>query len=170
MIEGMIMRIFVFFISALLSFNLAAEECKFSFNESELISSIGIAPVKQEIIKDEGITKRQYEFRRELSSEEMLSDDADEKYEPQFYISVYNPSCPQKIIVWFFKDNKNTMDLSNEVLAGRAFKYLTGVNESIFENKMKKFLKVQSFESFDERTDSKFIKSGGIYSIDVQLR
>ncbi|EIK4633362.1 hypothetical protein LJ356_004295, partial [Salmonella enterica subsp. enterica serovar Derby] len=50
------MRIFVFFISALLSFNLAAEECKFSFNESELISSIGIAPVKQEIIKDEGIT------------------------------------------------------------------------------------------------------------------
>ncbi len=56
MIEGMIMRIFVFFISALLSFNLAAEECKFSFNESELISSIGIAPVKQEIIKDEGIT------------------------------------------------------------------------------------------------------------------
>ncbi|EOF6092620.1 hypothetical protein ACK1FD_004764, partial [Salmonella enterica] len=73
-----------------------------------------------------------YEFRRELSSEEMLSDDADEKYEPQFYISVYNPSCPQKVIVWFFKDNKNTMDLSNEVLAGRAFKYLTGVNESIF--------------------------------------
>ncbi|ECV4667230.1 hypothetical protein DWU69_17490, partial [Salmonella enterica subsp. enterica serovar Derby] len=104
------------------------------------------------------------------SSEEMLSDDADEKYEPQFYISVYNPSCPQKVIVWFFKDNKNTMDLSNEVLAGRAFKYLTGVNESIFENKMKKFLKVQSFESFDERTDSKFIKSGNIYSIDVQLR
>ncbi|ERA05134.1 hypothetical protein G995_02227 [Escherichia coli UMEA 3805-1] len=49
-------------------------------------------------------------------------------------------------------------------------KYLTGVNESIFENKMKKFLKVQSFESFDERTDSKFIKSGDIYSIDVQLR
>lgn len=35
---------------------------------------------------------------------------------------------------------------------------------------MKKFLKVQSFESFDERTDSKFIKSGNIYSIDVQLR
>ncbi|MFO6427540.1 hypothetical protein ACLBOM_28750 [Escherichia coli] len=63
MIEGMIMRIFVFFISALFLFNLAAEG-KFSFNESELISSIGIAPVKQEIIKDEGITKRQYEFRR----------------------------------------------------------------------------------------------------------
>lgn len=78
MIEGMIMRILFFYICTFI-FNLAAEECKFSFNESELISSIGIAPVKQEIIKDEGITKRQYEFRRELSSEEMLSDDADEK-------------------------------------------------------------------------------------------
>lgn len=63
---------------------MAAEECKFSFNESELISSIGIAPVKQEIIKDEGITKRQYEFRRELSSEEMLSDDADENMSRSF--------------------------------------------------------------------------------------
>lgn len=85
---------------------MAAEECKFSFNESELISSIGIAPVKQEIIKDEGITKRQYEFRRELSSEEMLSDDADEKYEPQFYISVYNPSCPQRLLFGFSKTIK----------------------------------------------------------------
>ena len=105
-----------------------------------------------------------------MSFEEMLGDNDNEKYEPQFYISVYNPSCPQKVIIWFFKDNKNTQTLSNEVLAGRAFKYLTGVNESIFENKMKKFSKVQSFESFDERTDSKFIKSGNVYSIDVQLR
>lgn len=105
MIEGMIMRIFVF-ISALLSFNLAAEECKFSFNESELISSIGIAPVKQEIIKDEGITKRQYEFRRELSSEEMLSDDADENMSRSFIYLFIIHHAHKRLLFGFSKTIK----------------------------------------------------------------
>lgn len=164
------MRVLLLLMVFFLTFGVSAEQCSIRFNESELITSVGKTPTAKKIVKENGVTKKQYEFRRELSSEEALSDSADEKYEPQFYLSIYNPSCSKRVKIWYFEDNKNTEALSNKTLAGRAFKYLTGVEESIFENKLKKFSNVQSFESFDDKTDSKFIKSGGVYSIDVYFR
>lgn len=164
------MRVILFLITSLFAFGAVAGQCSLNFIESELIASVGTPPVKQKTIKEDGLTKRQYEFRNELSDEERLSDTAEENYKPQFYLTVYNPSCPRRVKIWFYEDNKNTMDLSNATFAGRAFKYLTGVEESIFENKMKRFSSVQHFESFDDNTDSKFIKIGNIYSIDVYFR
>lgn len=160
----------ILFLMVLISFGVNAEECRLDFNESEFIDSLGKEPVRVNSIKENGIIKKQYEFRKELSTEEAFSDDAESKYEPQFYLTLYQPPCTERVKIWFYKDNGNTQKLSNAVLAGRAFKYLSGVDEAIFENKMKKFSSVNSFESIDSKSDSKFLKIGDIYSIDVFLR
>lgn len=160
-------RLAMFLIASLLSSGSIAEQCRLSFVESDLITAIGVKPKSVDTIKDDGVIKKQYKFRNELSTDELLSDVADEKYEPQFYLTIYEPSCSKKVKIWFYKDNKNTEPQSNKVLAARAFKYLTGVNESIFENKLNKFSNDNVFESFDEKTHSKFLKSSDIYSVDV---
>ena len=49
-----------------------------------------------------------YEFRKELSTEEAFSDDAESKYEPQFYLTLYQPPCTERVKIWFYKDNGNT--------------------------------------------------------------
>lgn len=164
------MRSVILFLMVLISFGSNAKECRLDFNESEFIGSLGKEPVRVNSIKENGINKKQYEFRKELSTEEAFSDDAESKYEPQFYLTLYQSPCTERVKIWFYKDNGNTQKLSNVVLAGRAFKYLSGVNEAIFENKMKKFSNVNSFESNDSKSDSKFLKVGDIYSIDVFLR
>lgn len=163
----MMIRLAMFLMASLLSSGSIAEQCRLNFVESDLITAIGVKPKSVETIKDDGAVKKQYKFRNELSTDELLSDDADEKYEPQFYLTISEPSCSKEVKIWFYKDNKNTVSLTNEVLASRAFKYLTGVNESIFENKFNKFSSVNSFESFDGKTHSRFLKSGDIYSVDV---
>lgn len=163
------MRIILLLTIAFWSVGVTAGLCPISFKESTFISEIGMKPVKKTVTKDDGMTKHQYEFRKELSPEEAFSDNADKDYEPQFYVTIYNPSCPKKVKIWFYKDNQNTARHSNVLLAGKAFGYLTGVGGSVFTNKFNKLKFVQQFESFDENTESKFIKTGDIYSIDVNL-
>lgn len=164
------MRSTILFLMLLISTGVNSEQCAIKFNESEFISSLGKEPVRVNSVKENGIVKKQYEFRKELSTEDAMSDDAESKYEPQFYLALYQPPCIERVKIWFYKDNANTQKLSNTVLAGRAFKYLSGVEESIFENKMKKFSNVNAFESYDTKSDAKFLKVGDIYSIDVFLR
>ncbi|WP_313079082.1 hypothetical protein [Atlantibacter sp.] len=163
------MRIFVLLIICFLPFSVIADQCNYNFAESDLVKSIGVKPTSKKTTKDDGDVKRQYEFRKPLTDEVAFSEDAEKNYEPQFYLALYNPPCPERIMIWFYEDNANTQNLSNKALAGRAFHYLTGLDEAIFNNKMKRFSEVQHFESFDERADSKFRKVGGIYSIDVYL-
>ncbi|PDO83351.1 hypothetical protein [Kosakonia pseudosacchari] len=164
------MRIAILFLVALWAFSATAEQCYPEFSESGFLASIGKKPVKKTEKKEEGITRYQYEFRKDLPAEDALSDDADKKYEPQFYLTIYEPPCAKKVTIWFYKDNGNTEKLSNVTLAGRAYKYLTGVEPAIFANKMKRFNDVQNFESFDDKADSKFIKSGDVFSIEVTLK
>lgn len=164
------MRIAILLLVALWTFGASAEQCYPGFSESGFLAAIGKKPLKKTVKKEEGTTRHQYEFRKDLSAEDALSDDVDKKYEPQFYLTVYEPPCAKKVTIWFHKDNGNTEKLSNVTLAGRAYKYLTGVEPAIFENKMKRFNEVQHFESFEDKADSKFIKSGDIFSIEVTLK
>lgn len=164
------MRAILFLMIFIFSCGIYAEECSVSFSEPNLISSIGISPVFNKVIKDDGVTKKQYQFRPELSDEQAFSEQSDKLYEPQFYLSIYEPACSKRVMIWFYEDNKNTDKLSNVILAGRAFKYLTGVGEAVFENKLKRLSSVQSFESYDNGKYSRFLKTGDIYSIDVYLK
>ncbi|EMA1799416.1 hypothetical protein SD377_000256 [Cronobacter turicensis] len=164
------MRVAALLIIALWTYGVSAEECFPGFSESGLIASVGKEPIKKVVKKQGNITSHQYEFRKELSTEELLSDDADLRYEPQFYLTIYEPPCAKKVKIWFYGDNKNTAKMSNVSLAGKAFEYLTGTEPAIFENKIKRFEDVQNFESFDDKADSRFIKSGDLYSIDVSLK
>lgn len=164
------MRTFILLIISFLSCSVIAEQCNYNFAESDLVNSIGLKPTSKKTTKEDSIVKRQYEFRKTLTGEAAFNEDAEKNYYPQFYLALYNPPCPDRITIWFHEDNANTQKLSNKVLAGRAFHYLTGVEEAIFENKLSRFSEVQHFESFDDRADSKFMKIGDIYSVDVYLK
>lgn len=164
------MRLSLFFLISFLAFGTSAKQCAINYDEAKLIQSIKVEPVQIKTFKEDDLTKRQFEFRKELSGDELLSDDADSKYQPQFYVTINHPSCPDRVKIWFYEDNDNTKELPNTVLAGRAYRYLSGLDEAIFANKMKKFSDVTSFESYDERANSKFLKVGNIYSIDVFLQ
>ena len=164
------MRLILLFLISFIAFGASAVQCNINFNEKDFIDSLALKPLEAKVIKDDGVTKRQYKFRKELSIEEAFNEDSEKNYEPQFYIDIYEFSCPNRVKIWFHEDNNNTTNLSNKKLAARAFKYLTGVNESIFENKMRKFTNIQSFESFDNKTESRFLKVGDVYSVDVFLK
>lgn len=164
------MRIAIFLFSILLACGVSAEQCYPAFNETDLLTAVGKKPLKKKIKKEGGITKYQYEFRKELTGDDALNDDANIKYEPQFYLTIYDPPCASKVTIWFYKDNENTEKLSNITLAGRAYHYLTGVDPAIFDNKMNRFNEVQHFESFEDKADSKFIHISDLYTIDVMLK
>lgn len=146
-----------------------AQQCFPEFNETDLVNSVGLKALKKTPKKESGKLIHQYEFREDVPFDKVLSDD-EAKYEPQFYLTVYEPPCSKKITIWFYSDNENTANLSNITLAGRAFKYLTGVEPSIFENKINRFKSVQHFDSFDDKADSRFLKSGNLTSIEVNLK
>ena len=67
---------------------------------------------------------------------------------------------------------KVLVDIANKLSEKYDITILTIYAKGEFEKQLNKNIKLKSIYNFafDERTDSKFIKSGDIYSIDVQLR
>ena len=92
-----------------------------------------------------------------------------DNYVPQFYITIYNPTCPDKVKLWFFGDDTGVRDGKIDI-AAKAWSYLTGSESTIFKNKLSKFSGVQKFESHDEKANSLFMKAGGMYIVDVHLK
>ncbi|WP_413722698.1 hypothetical protein ACL2XG_05305 [Sodalis sp. RH24] len=164
------MRHVIFFIVSFWIMGAQAEECYPAFNEAGLISSTGAIPVKKEIKKENGQVKHQYFFRKEGQIEEAFDNNNKKKGEPQFYITVYDPPCAEKIIIWFYLNDDGTPNKNNVALAGKAYEYLTGTNAAIFENKLNKFNDVQHFESFNDKANAIFAKSTGFYAITIHSK
>jgi hypothetical protein len=114
--------------------------------------------------------RHQYSFRKEQTDEEAFGDNSKAEYEPQLYITLYDPPCPDRISIHFFANEDKSMNEINVALAGKAYEYLTGTNRTIFQNKLEKFKGVQRFESHEENADSVFVKTGDSYSIQIHLK
>ncbi|WP_436856353.1 hypothetical protein [Citrobacter tructae] len=163
------MRILFCFVIALWSTGSLANQCFQHYDEKDLVASVGVKPEKKTIEKEDGITKLQYEFIKNATREELQDEKVRDEYIPQFYITIYNPSCPKKIKLWFFGLDSG-LSHSKVDLAGNAWSYLTGSEQSIFKNKLVKFNEVQKFESHDENANSIFMKAGSMYVVDVYLK
>ncbi|MEN4566190.1 hypothetical protein [Pantoea agglomerans] len=147
-----------------------ASDCYPAFNEKDFIAAIGKKPEKVQVFKDGGMLRHQYSFRKEQSLEDAFDDSKQSEYEPQIYVTVYEPPCAEKISIHFYANEDKSLNEVNVALAGKAFEYLTGTNSTIFENKLEKFKGVQRFESYDEKADSLFVKIGDSYSIQIHLK
>jgi len=164
------MRLFAILLALLFSGLVSASECYPAFSEKEFIDSIGKKPEKLQVFKDGGTLRHQYSFRKEHMDDEAFNDNSEVDYEPQIYITVYNPPCADKISIHFYANEDKSMNEINVALAGKAFEYLTGNSPVIFKNKLEKFKGVQRFDSYDEKADSVFAKLGDSYSIQIHLR
>lgn len=164
------MRLFAILMSLLFISGVSASECYPAFNEKDFIAAIGKNPEKMQVFKDGGVLRHQYSFRKEESLEDAFDDNKQSEYEPQIYVTVYEPPCAQKININFYANEDESMNEVNVALAGKAYEYLTGVSSAIFENKLEKFKGVQRFESYDEKADSLFVKMGDSYSIQIHLK
>lgn len=164
------MRLFAILMSLLFISGASASECYPAFNEKDFIAAIGKNPEKMQVFKDGGVLRHQYSFRKEQSLEDAFDDNKQSEYEPQIYVTVYEPPCAQKIKINFYANEDESMNEVNVALAGKAYEYLTGVSSAIFENKLEKFKGVQRFESYDEKADSLFVKMGDSYSIQIHLK
>ncbi|MDE8556963.1 hypothetical protein [Pantoea vagans] len=164
------MRLFAFLMALFFVNAVAASECYPAFNEKDFIAAIGKKPEKVQIFKDGGTLRHQYSFRKEMTDEEAFDDNQKAEYEPQLYVTVYDPPCPDRISIQFFSNEDKSMDRVNVALAGKAFEYLSGTSSTIFSNKLQKLKDVQRFESNDEKADSLFVKNGDSYSIQIKLR
>lgn len=164
------MRLFAFLMVLFLANGAVASECYPAFNEKEFIAALGKKPEKVQVFKDSGRLRHQYSFRKEQSLEDAFDDSKQSEYEPQIYVTVYEPPCAEKISIYFFANEDESMNEVNVALAGKAYKYLTGTNSTIFENMLKRLKDVHRFESFDEKADSLFVKIGDSYSIQIHLK
>ena len=164
------MRLFAFLMALFVVNGAAASECYPAFNEKAFIAAVGKKPEKMQVFKDGGTLRHQYSFRKEQSLEDAFDDSKQSEYEPQIYVTVYDPPCAEKISIYFFANEDESMNKVNVALAGKAFEYLTGTNSTIFENKLEKFKRVQRFESYDEKADSLFVKIDDSYSIQIHLK
>ncbi|MDH1089298.1 hypothetical protein N5C79_22680 [Pantoea brenneri] len=164
------MRLLAFLMALFFVNGATASECYPAFNEKDFIAAIGKKPEKVQVFKDGGILRHQYSFRKEQSLEDAFDDSKKSEYEPQIYVTVYEPPCAEKIRIYFYSNEDKSMNEVNVKLAGKAFEYLTGTNSTIFENKLEKFKGVQRFESYDEKADSLFVKIGDTYSIQIHLK
>jgi len=164
------MRLFAFLMALFLANGAVASECYPAFNEKEFIAAIGKKPEKVQVFKDGGSLRHQYSFRKEQSFEDAFDDSKKSEYEPQIYVTVYEPPCPDRVSIHFYANEDESMNEVNVELAGKAYEYLTGTNSTIFENKLEKFKGVQRFESHDEKADSLFVKIDDSYSIQVHLK
>ncbi|WP_337025389.1 hypothetical protein [Pantoea anthophila] len=164
------MRLFAFLMALFFVNGVAARECYPAFNEKDLIAAIGKKPEKVQVFKDGGMLRHQYSFRKEQSLEDSFDDSKQSEYEPQIYVTVYDPPCAEKISIHFYANEDKSMNEVNVALAGKAYEYLTGTNSTIFQNKLKRFESVQRFESYDEKADSLFVKIGDSYSIQIHLK
>lgn len=164
------MRLFAILMFMLFVSGASASECYPKFNEKDFIAAVGKNPEKMQVFKDGGVLRHQYSFRKELSLEDAFDDNKQSEYEPQIYVTVYEPLCAEKISIYFFANEDESMNEVNVELAGKAYEYLTGTNSTIFENKLERFKSVQRFESYDKKADSLFVKTGDSYSIQVHLK
>lgn len=164
------MRLFAFLMALFFVNGVAASECYPAFNEKDFITAIGKKPEKVQVFKDGGMLRHQYSFRKEQSLEDAFDDNKKSGYEPQIYVTVYEPPCAEKISIYFFANEDESMNEVNVALAGKAYEYLTGTNGTIFQNKLEKFKGVQRFESHDQKADSIFVKIGDSYSIQIHLK
>ncbi|KAF6661253.1 hypothetical protein HFD91_07640 [Enterobacteriaceae bacterium EKM102V] len=164
------MRLFAILMALFFINWVAASECYPSFNEKDFIAAIGKKPEKVQVFRDGGRLRHQYSFRKEQSLEDAFDESKNAEYEPQIYVTLYNPPCPERISIHFYSNEDDSMNQVNVALAGKAFEYLTGTNSTIFENKLEKFKDVQRFESYDEKANSLFVKTGDSYSIQIHLK
>lgn len=164
------MRFFPLLMALFFVSGVSASECYPAFNEKDFIDAIGKKPEKVQVFKEGGVLRHQYSFRKEQSLEDAFDDSKQSEYEPQIYITVYDPPCADKISIHFYANEDKSMNQVNVALAGKAFEYLTGINNTIFENKLKKFKGAQRFESYDEKADSVFVKIDDSYSIQIHLK
>lgn len=164
------MRMFVILMALFCVNAEAAGECYPAFNEKYLIAAIGKKPEKVQVFKDGGMLRHQYSFRKEQTDEEAFADNSKHEYEPQLYVTVYDPPCAEKISIHFYGNEDKSMNEVNVALAGKAFEYLTGTSSTIFENKLNKLKGVQRIESYDKKADSIFVKSDNSYSIQISLK
>lgn len=164
------MRLFAIIMSMLFVSGASASECYPTFNEKDFIAAVGKNPEKMQVFKDGGVLRHQYSFRKEQSLEDAFDDNKQSEYEPQIYVTVYEPPCAEKISIYFFANEDESMNEVNVELAGKAYEYLTGTNSTIFENKLERFKSVQRFESYDKKADSLFVKTGDSYSIQIHLK
>ena len=164
------MRLFAFLMALFFVNGVAASECQPAFNEKDFIAAIGEKPEKVQVFKDGGMLRHQYSFRKEQTDEEAFDDNSKAEYEPQLYITLYDPPCSDRIKIHFFANEDKSMNKVNVALAGKAYEYLTGTNRTIFQNELEKFRGVQRFESNEENADSVFVKAGDSYSIQIHLK
>lgn len=164
------MRLFALLMALFFVNGVSASECYPAFNEKDFIAAIGKKPEKVQVFKDGGMLRHQYSFRKEQSLEDAFDDSKQSEYEPQIYVTVYEPPCAEKISIYFFANEDKSMNEVNVALAGKAYEYLTGTNSTIFENKLERFKGVQRFESYDKKADSLFVKIGDSYSIQIHLK
>ncbi|MEN4716861.1 hypothetical protein [Pantoea agglomerans] len=164
------MRFFPLLMALFFVSGVSASECYPAFNEKDFIKAIGKKPEKVQVFKDGGRLRHQYSFRKDQSLEDAFDDSENDEYEPQIYVTIYNPPCPETVSIHFYANEDNSMNEVNVALAGKAFEYLTGTNSTIFGNKLEKFKGVQRFESYDEKADSLFVKIGDSYSIQIHLK
>lgn len=164
------MRFFPLLMALFFVSGVSASECYPAFNEKDLIKAIGKKPEKVQVFKDGGTLRHQYSFRKDQTDEDAFGDNSKAEYEPQLYITVYEPPCPNRINIRFFANEDNSMNQVNVTLAGKAFEYLTGASTTIFGNKLEKFKSVQRFESYDQKADSLFVRTGDSYSIQIHLK
>ncbi|QGY57429.1 hypothetical protein PAASB05_05835 [Pantoea agglomerans] len=164
------MRFFPLLMALFFVSGVSASECYPAINERDFIKAIGKKPEKVQVFKDGGTLRHQYSFRKDQTDEEAFGDNNKADYEPQIYITVYEPPCPNRISIHFFANEDKSMNQVNVTLAGKAFEYLTGTSTTIFGNKLEKFKSVQRFESYDQKADSLFVRTGDSYLIQIHLK
>lgn len=164
------MRLFAILTALFFIHGAVASECYPAFNEKDFIAAIGKKPEKVQVFKDGGMLRHQYSFRNEQSLEDSFDDSKQSEYEPQIYVTVYEPPCAEKISIHFYANEDKSMNKVNVALAGKAYEYLTGTNSTIFQNRLEKFRGVQRFESYDEKADSLFVKIDDSYSVQIHLK
>lgn len=164
------MRLLAVLMVLIFSIGADASECEPGFNEPDFIASIGKKPEKVQSIKDGTMVRRQYSFRKDITDEEAFDDNSKAVYEPQLYVTVYEPPCLRKVIINFYGNDDKSLNVINVTLAAKTYEYLTGVGAETFDNRMSKLKHVNRFESYDDKADSLFVKIDNQYSIQINMR
>ncbi|MCW6569723.1 hypothetical protein [Yersinia ruckeri] len=158
--KGVIVRLIVLVIS-LLSANITYAACTSPVTEQGLLHSIGVAPVTNNISKEQGAVKHTYHFRKASTPEDDFADD-NAAWEPDFNIEVINPACISKVNVVFYVDDAQAkISSSNIKFASNAYGYLTGADVAIFHNQLNKLKEVQWFKPSTDRVDMYFWRNEG---------
>ncbi|CNJ15698.1 Uncharacterised protein [Yersinia aldovae] len=152
---------FIVLVISLFSANLAYAACTSPVTEQGLLHSIGVAPVTNNISKEQEAVKHTYHFRKASTPEDNFADD-NAAWEPDFNIEVINPTCISKVnVVFYVDDTQAKISSSNIELAGNAYSYLTGTDVAIFHNQLNKLKDIQWFKPSPDRVDMYFWRNEG---------